>query len=394
MGGSIVVVQKKVILFISGTRADYGKLKPLIRGVKQTSSLECKVFVTGMHTLARYGYTVNEFEKDGLSEHIHVFMNQIYGEPMDLVLSNTVAGLSRYVHEVTPDMIVVHGDRVEALSGAIVGSLNNILVAHIEGGEISGTIDETIRHSITKLAHLHFVANNQSAQRLVQMGELKDSIYVIGSPDIDIMLSEDLPSIEEAKQRYDVPFDKYGIFMFHPVTTELSSLREQIKEICLGIDESGRQFIAIYPNNDPGCDIILEAYKTLQKSSRFRFFPSLRFEFFLTFLKNADFIIGNSSSGIHEAPVYGIPTIDIGSRQNGRTSLPSVLNTPPQRTAIIGAIHKAINMKESEIASSFQFGDGKSTERFLSVLLGKHVWERSRQKQFQDLFLRKEDGYL
>ena len=155
MGGSIVVVQKKVILFISGTRADYGKLKPLIRGVKQTSSLECKVFVTGMHTLARYGYTVNEFEKDGLSEHIHVFMNQIYGEPMDLVLSNTVAGLSRYVHEVTPDMIVVHGDRVEALSGAIVGSLNNILVAHIEGGEISGTIDETIRHSITKLAHLH-----------------------------------------------------------------------------------------------------------------------------------------------------------------------------------------------------------------------------------------------
>ncbi|MEA4878076.1 MAG: UDP-N-acetylglucosamine 2-epimerase [Aminobacterium sp.] len=377
--------EKKTILFISGTRADYGKLKPLIRGVKQAPSLECKVFVTGMHTLARYGYTVNEFEKDGLSENIHVFMNQIYGEPMDLVLSNTVAGLSRYVHEVTPDMIVVHGDRVEALSGAIVGSLNNILVAHIEGGEISGTIDETIRHSITKLAHLHFVANEQSAQRLVQMGECKKSIYVIGSPDIDIMLSESLPSLEDARQRYEIEYDRYGIFMFHPVTTEIDSLKNQIDGVCQGAEKSGKNFIVVYPNNDPGCDIILDSYKDLQKSSHFRFFPSLRFEFFLTFLKNADFILGNSSSGIHEAPVYGIPTINIGSRQNGRISLPSIINVPAESSAVVQAIDKATEMKNNRIASSMQFGDGQSTKRFVAALSGKSIWETSRQKQFQDL---------
>src|SRR5262249_33469221 len=147
------------------------------------------IFVTGMHTLESYGYTVDEVRKGGF-EHVFVHVNQIIGEPMDLILANTVHGLSRYVHDSPPDMIVVHGDRVEALAGAIVGSLRNIRTVHIEGGEISGTIDGSIRHAISKLAHIHCVANNDAAGRLIQMGEDPRAIYVIGSPDIDIMISQ------------------------------------------------------------------------------------------------------------------------------------------------------------------------------------------------------------
>jgi len=153
--------------------------------------------------LAKYGNTVDEVRKEGF-RNIHTFINQTSSMPMDVVLANTINGLSNYIQEFRPDMIVVHGDRVEALAGAIVGALNNILVAHIEGGERSGTVDESMRHSISKLAHLHFVANKEAEKRLVQMGENKSQIFIIGSPDIDIMLSKSLPSLQKVKRRYGI----------------------------------------------------------------------------------------------------------------------------------------------------------------------------------------------
>nr|WP_206513225.1 UDP-N-acetylglucosamine 2-epimerase [Vibrio alfacsensis] len=158
---------------------------------------------------------------------------------MDIVLSKTIQGLSDYVQDLKPDMIVVHGDRVEALAGAIVGSLNNILVAHIEGGEVSGTIDELIRHSVSKMSHLHFVSNDFARKRLIQLGECESSIFVIGSPDLDIMKSKELPSLLDVKDRYDIDFDKYSILMYHPVTTALNELGENIHEVVSGVIDSG-----------------------------------------------------------------------------------------------------------------------------------------------------------
>lgn len=144
------------------------------------------IAVTGMHLQKEYGYTLIEIERCGF-ENIHTFSNHTHETTMDLTLAKTIEGLSAYVKECQPDLIIVHGDRVETLAGAIVGSLNNILVAHIEGGEISGTVDELIRHSVSKLCHIHFVSNEQAAKRLIQMGELSSSIFTIGSPDVDIM---------------------------------------------------------------------------------------------------------------------------------------------------------------------------------------------------------------
>jgi UDP-N-acetylglucosamine 2-epimerase (hydrolysing) len=374
------------ILFLTGTRADFGKLKPLMHAVAASPRFELSLFVTGMHTLSRYGYTVEEVRKSGFN-HVHVFMNQIHGEPMEMVLANTIEGLSRYIHEHKPNMLVVHGDRVEALAGAIVGSFQNLLVAHIEGGEVSGTIDGLIRHSISKLSHLHFVANTEAADRLRQLGENPDSIFVIGSPDIDVMLSSELPDLTKVKSYYGIPFDDYAIAIFHPVTTELAKLRDEAADFVAALAESGRNYVIIYPNNDEGCDNIFFAYHSLENDLRFRLLPSLRFEYFLTLLKHASFIIGNSSAGIREAPVYGVPTVNVGSRQRDRYHYPSILNADNTKTSILEAIARLDTLPTME--PSQYFGTGNSAEHFMACLAGEDLWQTPKQKKFFDVPLGK-----
>lgn len=371
----------KKILFITGTRADFGKLKPLIQAVGSSQN-EYYIFATGMHTHSRYGYTVNEIYKTGLSN-IHVFVNQIHGEPMDMILANTIHGLSRFIHELKPDMIVVHGDRVETLAGAIVGALNNILVAHIEGGEVSGTIDELIRHSVSKLSHLHFVSNKEAADRLIQLGERQDAIFVTGSPDIDIMLSDNLPNLDEVKTRYGITFDSYAIVLLHPITTELNTIRKKTNELVSAVLESRLNYVVIYPNNDQGCNDIFAEYVRLEHNAYFRIFPSMRFEYFLALLKNADFIIGNSSAGVREAPVYGVYSINIGTRQKNRFKYNSIINVDFNREEILNKISEVKSM--SRCKPSFYFGDGNSAFKFISILDQDLVWDIPKQKQFCDL---------
>lgn len=369
---------KKKIVFLTGTRADFGKLRPLIEITESSDEFECHIFVTGMHTLSRYDFTYREVEKRGY-KNIFVFMNETEGDNTDIILSNTIRGFSEYIRDISPDMIVIHGDRLEALAGAIVGSFNNILVSHIEGGELTGTIDESIRHAVSKLSHIHFVSNDDAKKRLIQMGEIEERIFVIGSPDIDIMMKKDLPTKEELIEYYDINFEKYAILIFHPVTTELEYLENQTTEMVGAVIDSKRNYVVIYPNNDPGSDIIMKAYGKLENNQNFKIYPSLRFEYFLTLLKNADFIIGNSSSGITEAEIYNIPTINLGSRQKNRTSNNNIINIENQKDEILDAIAKVDDM---EIKSSFSFGDGKSTNRFFNVISNDKIWNVSLQKQF------------
>ena len=372
----------KKILFISGTRADFGKLKSLISIVEQDSQFEALVFVTGMHLQEKYGYTMLEFEKCGFTN-IHTFENVTDETTMDLTLAKTIQGLSEYVQECKPDLIVIHGDRVEALAGAIVGSLNNILVAHIEGGEVSGTIDELIRHSTSKMSHIHFVSNDAAKKRLIQMGEIVESIFTIGSPDVDIMFSETLPTLAVAKDYYDIPYQKYGIVMFHPVTTEVEQMEQYAKDFAEALLLDDQNFVVIYPNNDLGSSLIFDAYDQLRGSSRFKIIPSLRFEYFLTLLENADFIIGNSSAGIREAPYYGIPIINVGSRQQNRSQHPSILNVSNNKFDIYEALQE--RRAKNPISKSENFGDGNSAVAFLEVLRSADLWDVNRQKQFRDI---------
>ena len=218
------------ILFITGTRADYGKIKPLLSIISKSKGFEAYIYVTGMHLLESRGNTYHEILKDGFDK-VYIAKENRPTSNTSFDMGRTITNLTKYVLENKPDSIVVHGDRPDALAGAIVGAFNNIRVIHIEGGEVSGTIDESIRHAITKLSHIHFVANEDAKKRLILLGENKDYIKVIGSPDIDIIKSVKLPSIESVKKHYDIPFENYGILLFHPVTTEVDLIKNQIKVI-------------------------------------------------------------------------------------------------------------------------------------------------------------------
>ena len=371
---------KKRILFLTGTRADFGKLKSLILATQSSERFECHVFVTGMHLSQRYGKTIDEVMKSGI-ENIFPYINHDRIDCMDRALAKTIDGLSHFVSENRPDLIVVHGDRIEALAGALVGSLNNILVAHIEGGEVSGTIDELIRHSISKMAHIHLVSNRKAANRLLQMGELESSIHIIGSPDLDIMLFGNLKSLDYVKDYYEIEFNRYAILLFHPVTTELDEWREHTNEVVEAVFQSKRNYVVVYPNNDIGSDIILNAYAHFEGKSNFKIYPSIRFEYFLVLLKNAEFIIGNSSAGIREAPYYGVPTVDIGSRQKDRATHPTIIHCHYSKKAILQAI--AVT-KPSHPANACYFGDGRSHTKFSQLIEGEDIWKVNRQKQFQE----------
>lgn len=376
-------MNRRKIIFITGTRADYGKMKPLMKALDLDERFSVYVFVCGMHISALFGSTYEEVLKDKY-ENIHV----AYGLPQTkdggVNLGNTISYFSGYVSHVNPDMIIVHGDRMDALAGAVVGAMHNIIVAHIEGGEVSGTIDESIRHAISKFAHVHFVCTEEAKERLIQLGEEDVRINVIGSPDIDIMLSDDLPSLQESKERYGVDFDRYAILMYHPVTTEHGLTKEKIRQVVDSVIDSKKNYIVIYPNNDLGSEIILNEYDRLVGDAHFRIFPSLRFEHFLTFLKNADFIIGNSSAGIREAGVYGIPAIDIGTRQKGRYSCDKNKNIIHVEENV-SEINNAIYDSENHRTESLSFGDGNSTKKFIDIIQSPVFWSVDLQKRFIDM---------
>lgn len=375
-------MNKKKILFITGTRADYGKMKPLMKALDKDNQFSVFVFVCGMHLAETFGSTYEEIVKDGY-ENIYIAYGLSQTQSGSVNLGNTIMCLSGYVDNIKPDMVLVHGDRMDALAGAVVGALHNILVGHVEGGELSGTIDESIRHAISKFAHVHFVCTEEARERLIQLGEEINRIFVIGSPDIDIMVSNSLPELSETKARYDIEFEDYGILMYHPVTTEYDTIGEKIHRVVDAVIQSGKNYIVVYPNNDLGSEVILNEYKRLENDKHFRVFPSLRFEHFLVLLKNTTFMIGNSSAGIREAGIYGVPAIDIGTRQNGRYSDSKSTNLQ-HVSEDVAEITEAIRKISQYKTSSFVFGQGNSAEKFMSIVRKDEFWTTEIQKHFVD----------
>lgn len=369
----------KKIVFITGTRADYGKIKSVIKMLDNSNTFDVYIYVTGMHLLEKYGSTYIEIQKDGFN---NIFLSKRIDNSlsMDEILANNILQFTKFVKNIKPDMIFVHGDRVEAMAGAIVGALNNIYVSHIEGGEISGTIDESIRHAICKLANFHFVSNESSKKNLIQMGENANNIFIVGSPDIDIMVKNNY-DIDYIKKKYNINFENYAIMIYHPVISEIDFLKNKIKVLVDSIIESDRNYVVIYPNNDMGSDIILEEYKRLIGNDKIIMYPSIRFEYFLTLLKYSDFVIGNSSLGIRESGIYGIPTINVGTRQNGRYDLRTQKNiccVNEKKSEIINAINEIEKYKYKDK----MFGNGDSDKRILKILECDNLWKRNIQKKF------------
>ena len=376
----------KKIMFLTGTRADYGKIKSVMKKLESMEKFRVYIYITGMHLNEKFGGTYKAIEKDGFEKSFLAKPIKDY-VTMDVALAENIIQFSDYVKKVKPDLILVHGDRLEALAGAIVGAFNNIYVAHIEGGEVSGTIDESIRHAISKLSHFHFVSNEKAKQRLIQMGENKNNIYVTGSPDIDIMLSANLPSLKSVREYYDIKYEHYAIFIYHPVTTELAKIENNTKILISALKMTEDNFIVIFPNNDMGHEIIMTQYDKLKFDNQFKFFPSLDFEKFLTLLKNAKYIIGNSSAGIMESGIYGVPAINIGDRQRGRYDDKKVLNIQSIDYIEKDILNAINNIEKYKKVNKF-FGEGNSSDLIVRELSKTSFWNKDIQKVFYDLNLK------
>lgn len=367
----------KRLLFITGTRADYGKLEPLAYAAQQ-AGFAISFFITGMHMMRRYGETRLEVRRFPGADFFE-FVNQREGDAQDFILSKTILGFSDFVHEHRPDLVVIHGDRVEALAASIVCAMKYIPSAHIEGGEVSGTIDESIRHCNTKLCATHFVSSDAARARVLALGEAPESVYNIGSPELDTHARPSGVSLDEVKARYAIPFDEYGIAIFHPVTSEQDSIGAQAQSLFAALERSGKCFVVIAPNNDPGTESIFAVLEQLP-AERFRIIPSMRFNYFSELMKNAAVMVGNSSAGVREAPFLGVPSLDVGTRQTNRAQAASVTTCAADQQALMDQwLHDNWLRRENK---SEGFGSGNASSRFVECISDPSFWERSMQKSF------------
>ena len=231
-----------------------------------------------MHLIEKYGLTAIEVARmKGVNR--REYLNQREGDGQDQILSNTLQGMSEYFNQIKPDLIIIHGDRVEALAAALVACINEIRSIHIEGGEVSGTIDEVYRHCNTKLCTAHFVSSKNAKKRVIRMGENPNRVFILGSPELDIHNKKTGISIEEVKRRYEIKWNDFAIVIFHPVTSENDNIAKQASNLFNSLKLSGKKFIVISPNNDLGSEKIFKIISKLKKS-QFRIIPSMRFLYF------------------------------------------------------------------------------------------------------------------
>ena len=373
-------IMGKSILFVTGTRADFGKLEPLAIAARD-AGYKVAFYVTGMHMLERYGLTKLEVHR---TQGVQVYeaLNQRDGDAQDIILAKTVTGFSDFVAEHATDLVVIHGDRVEALACALVCATNYIRCAHIEGGEVSGTIDEIYRHCNTKLASHHFVSSEAAKKRVLALGEADEKVFVVGSPELDFHAQPSGVALADVKDRYDIPFDDFGICTFHPVTSEQDSIGTQAKALFDALNASNRNFVVIAPNNDPGSEQIFKVLEELPKD-RFRVLPSMRFSYFSELMKHAAVIVGNSSAGVREAPFLGIPSMDIGTRQTNRAQAPSLVFAEAKDDTTILAFLEDHWGKRFDADNAF--GQGDAASKFVEVIQSEAFWQGSLQKRFHDI---------
>jgi UDP-N-acetylglucosamine 2-epimerase (hydrolysing) len=369
----------KALLFVTGTRADFGKIEPLALAAHSVGH-KVGFFVTGMHMLGRYGMTKVEVHRHS---HFHVteFINHRDGDPQDVTLAKTIVGLSDFLQEHRPDLVIVHGDRIEALAATIVCATNGLMCAHVEGGEVSGNIDEQFRHCNTKLASVHLVSSDEAGARVVKLGESPDRVYVIGSPELDIHGRPSGVILEEVLARYEIRSAEYGVCIFHPVTSETASMSAQARQLFGALVDSGKYFVVILPNNDPGASAIVEVISELP-AEQFRVLPSMRFAYFSELLRNAHVVVGNSSLGVREAPFLGVPSLNIGTRQTRRGDSDSIQHcVATDRAGISRALS---SMWGRRYQRSVQFGTGNAAQLFTQLLRDPAFWTKSAQKFFVD----------
>jgi GDP/UDP-N,N'-diacetylbacillosamine 2-epimerase (hydrolysing) len=371
--------------FITGSRSEWGYIRPILRQIEQDPDLGYALIVTNMHLLPGFGSSIREIEQDGfrIAERIFMAYDGFTGLTMTKSLAALLSELPAALERASPDVLLLAGDRGEQFMGAIAAVHMRIPVAHVQSGELSGNVDGIIRHAITKLAHLHFAANEEFAQRVRSLGEEEFRIHVTGAPLVDELTEGMFDSPAHLAECLGLATNRPLILAVqHPVIEEEQAAGQQLEETIAAVLDLGMQTIFISPNSDAGSHAIRQRLAQL-KNGRIRVVQNLRRSQYLGLLKMAAVIVGNSSSGILEAPTFGTPCVNIGRRQRGRLQSGHVINSDYCRHAIASAIRQALSPAFAAQArrATNPYGNGGAAQRIVKLLKDTDLTDRLLNKE-------------
>ena len=362
------------VVYITGSRADYGLFSQTLHRIKEHPDLELELIVAAMHLAPEFGYTVRLVEKDRfhIAARIETLLAGDSGGSMSRAIGLAVLGLTQALESIQPDVLILLGDRGEMLAGAIVAAHLNIAIAHVHGGEVSGTVDESVRHAITKFAHIHFPSTRENAERIIKMGEDPTRVHVVGAPGLDYLHFVEPIARAEIESDLNLDLSKPLLLVTqHPVTTEVEAAAEQMRITLEAVKAIGVQTVISYPNADSGGRAMIRVLEEYESLSFVRIRPSLGQRRYVSLLRYASAMVGNSSSGIIETPFFGLPVINIGTRQQSRQRAENALDVPHDQEAIEQAIRKALT-NEAFIQQARHctnpYGDGHAGERIAQIL--------------------------
>jgi GDP/UDP-N,N'-diacetylbacillosamine 2-epimerase (hydrolysing) len=367
------------VAYVTGTRADYGLFSEPLKRIREHPRLELSLIVTGMHLEPEFGSTIKEIEADAMpiAARVKNLTGGDTGADQARSVGNALLGITDALVESRPDLLIVLGDRAEMLAGAIAAAHLNIAVAHVHGGDVSGTVDDLVRDAITKLSHVHFAATEDAAARLRGMGEQPERVHVTGAPGLDYLSRfEPIPIDQLAQELGFDPKRPFLIFTQHPVTLEMDAATEQMEASLAALEAADVQVVATYPNADAGGRAMIGVLDRWKNRDWLHVTPNLGRHRYASLLKSAAAMAGNSSSGIIEAPFFGVPVVNIGTRQEGRQRADNVLDVGYDREAIRKSVVCALS-DESFIArarhTTNPYGDGHAGERIVEVLASLEV---------------------
>lgn len=383
------------VCVVTGTRAEYGLLRPLLIKLNGYDSIDLQLVVTGSHLSEQFGNTQKEIQEDGFLEYIKLPI-PIEDDSKEGMAFSTGVALQKFAElfsEQKPDLLVVLGDRFEIFAVAAAAHMIGIPTAHISGGDVTeGAVDDVIRHCITKMSVLHFPGCEQSRKRIIQMGEQPEAVFNVGEPGVENCLKRELMSRDALADNLEFPYIKrdYSVVTFHPVTMENNTAESQVQELINAMEEiPDMAYIVTLANADAGGRMINEIWgREGKKHTNWLIVPSLGVLRYLSAVKYAKLVVGNSSSGVVEAPSMKTPTINIGDRQKGRMMADSVICCEPEREDIVRAMNIALTDDFQEKSKHIQspFGDGSTSDKIMEhILKFLHSERTTHEKKFYDI---------
>lgn len=380
---------RRKIAVVTGTRAEYGLLHPIMTAIKKDKNMELCIIATGMHLSYEFGHTVDYIESDGfkIDAKVDTLLSDDTQVSMAKSLGVGIIGIAQALETIDPDIVLVYGDRGEPFAAAVSAAHLMIPVAHVHGGDAArgSNIDDSIRYAITKFAHIHFTATKKHAERVIRLGEEPWRVHVVGSPALDTILHAKIPSSRDVAKIFSLDKEKQVILVIqHPTSISVQEAAREMRQTMEALRELELQSVVIYPNADAGGRAMIKVIKEYEKHPFIKAFKSVPRKEYLGLMRIASVMVGNSSSGIIEAPSLKLPVINIGIRQAGREKADNVIDVGHDKDEIVNSIKKALcddDFKEKVRKCKNPYGDGKSSERILKILREIEITPRLLRKQ-------------